>query len=69
MSLTVGRREKTPFIRHDMQKQEWQAVARILVFGYKRHGYFPLNLSSLFIALCLFGEARKAFQMISTSLI
>ena len=33
ISLTVGRKKKTPFIRHDMQKREWQAIARILVYG------------------------------------
>ena len=31
ISLSVGRREKTPFIRHDMQKREWEAIVRILV--------------------------------------
>ncbi|XP_028417887.1 uncharacterized protein LOC114542566 [Dendronephthya gigantea] len=56
MSLAVGRKEKTPFIRHDMQKREWQAIARILVYGYKNYGYFPLQLSFLFMASCLFGE-------------
>ncbi|CAB4011261.1 Hypothetical predicted protein [Paramuricea clavata] len=32
ISVAVGRREKTPFIRHDMQKREWEAIARILVY-------------------------------------
>ena len=45
MSFTVGRKEKTPFIRHDLHKREWQAIARILVYGYKKYGYFPLQLS------------------------
>lgn len=40
-SLTVGRGEKiyvirqTPFNRHDLQKPEWEGIARILVYGYK----------------------------------
>ena len=56
ISCTVGRKEKTPFIRHDLQKREWQAIARILVYGYKKYGYFPLQLSFSFMASCLFGD-------------
>ncbi|KAJ7348201.1 hypothetical protein OS493_039557 [Desmophyllum pertusum] len=55
-SLTVGSGEKIPFIRHDLQKSEWEAIARILVYGYKTVKYFPLKLSHLFLASCLFGE-------------
>ncbi|XP_022805826.1 uncharacterized protein LOC111342962 [Stylophora pistillata] len=55
-SLTVGSAEKIPFIRHDLQKPEWEAIARILVYGYKTVKYFPLKLSHLFLASCLFGE-------------
>ncbi len=67
MSLTVGRKEKTPFIRHDMQKREWQAIARILVYGYKKYGYFPLQLSFLFMASCLFGEECITLEVILAS--
>ena len=56
ISLTVGRRQKTPFIHHDMQKREWEAIARILVYGFQKYGYFPLQLSTLFLLSCLFGE-------------
>ena len=55
-SLTVGSAEKIPFIRHDLQKPEWEAIARILVYGYKTVKHFPLKLSRLFLASCLFGE-------------
>ncbi|XP_068719442.1 uncharacterized protein [Montipora capricornis] len=55
-SLTVGSGEKIPFIRHDLQKPEWETIARILVYGYKTVKYFPLKLSHLFFASCLFGE-------------
>lgn len=66
-SLTVGSRAKTPFIRHDMQKCEWEAIARILVYGYKRYGYLPLRLSSLFIASCLFGEEFITMELLLDS--
>ena len=44
-SLTVGRKAKMPFIRHDMQKHEWESFARILLSGYKKYNYFPVQLS------------------------
>jgi hypothetical protein len=55
-TLTIGGTEKTPHIRHDMQKPQWQAIARVIVYGYKIANYFPLQLSKLFILCCLFGE-------------
>ena len=67
ISLTVGRREKTPFIRHDMQKQQWEAIARILVYGYEKFKYYPLQLSSLFMALCLFGEESISEEFLLSS--
>ena len=37
-SLSVGAATKVPVIRHDYRKQEWKAVARILLYGYcKEH--------------------------------
>jgi hypothetical protein len=55
-ALSVGGDEKTPRIRHDLQKPEWQAIARVAVYGYKRVNYFPIELSQLFVISCLFGE-------------
>ncbi len=55
-SLMVGSSEKIPFIRHDLQKKEWEAVARVLVYGYQNLSYFPLKLSLTFMITCLFGE-------------
>ena len=34
-SLMIGEEERVPCIRHDYQRQEWEAIARVLVFGYK----------------------------------
>ena len=31
-SASLGDKEKVPCIRHDFQKSEWQAIARILVY-------------------------------------
>ncbi len=55
-SLAVGAQEKIPAIRHDYQKDEWEAIARILLYGYVRDGYFPLSLSLGFLVVCLFGD-------------
>ena len=43
--LIVGAQEKVPAIRHDYQRAEWQAIARILMYGYIKERYFPLPLS------------------------
>jgi hypothetical protein len=66
-SLTVGRKAKMLFICHDMQKREWEAFARILFFGYKKYKYFPIQLSPLFIASCLFGEQCITTEFLLTS--
>ena len=66
-SLTFGSGEKIPFIRHDLQKPEWEAIARILVYGYKTVKYFPISLSHLFLASCLFGEESITPDFLQTS--
>ena len=58
-SLTVGSGEKIPFIRHDLQKPEWKAIARIR--------YFPISLSHLFLASCLFEEESITPDFLLTS--
>ena len=55
-SFMVGRIEKVPFIRQDLQRPEWEVIARVLVYGFKMEKYFPLNLSKLLIAVSLFGD-------------
>lgn len=55
-ALSTGATEKVPAIRHDYQKSEWQSIARILVAGFTKIGYFPIALSRAFIASCLFPE-------------
>lgn len=55
-SASVGDKEKVPCIRHDYQKIEWEAIGRILVYGFKVAEYFPVALSNAFLASCIFGE-------------
>ena len=47
----VGASEKVPTIRHDFQNGEWEAIARILVYGYTREGHISIELSPAFLSL------------------
>ena len=55
-SLTLGDVEKVPCIRHDHQKSEWEAIGRVLAYGFKYSRYIPICLSPVFLASCLHGE-------------
>ncbi len=66
-SLTLGTQEKVPSIRHDYQKSHWQAIARVLVYGYVREKYFPIHLSPAFIAAALFGEESVSAEFLFDS--
>lgn len=55
-SLTLGDLEKVPCIRHDLQKSEWEAIGRVLTYGFKYCSYIPICLSPVFLASCLHGE-------------
>jgi len=51
-----GDKEKVPAIHHDCQKSVWETIGRILVYGFKRAGHFPMAMSKAFIVSCIFGE-------------
>ncbi|PFX23934.1 hypothetical protein AWC38_SpisGene11474 [Stylophora pistillata] len=53
-SMTIGERERVPFVRHDHFIKEWGAIGRILVKGFRSVSYFPLFLSKAFMCYCLF---------------
>lgn len=54
-SCSFGADEAVPSVRHDMAKQDWEAVGRILLYGF-RVQYFPTRLSPTFLCSFLFGE-------------
>ena len=56
MGYAVGSTEKIPYVRNDLQKPQWESIARVLVYGYLHCKYFPLSLSKLFVMSSLFGE-------------
>ena len=54
--MTIGERERVPFIRHDHFIKEWGGggIGRILVKGYISVSYFPMFLAKGFMSYCLF---------------
>ena len=48
--MTLGERERVPFVRHDYFVQEWEAVGRILVKGFVSVSYFPTFFQRLIYA-------------------
>ena len=61
-SLTVGTQEKVPCIRHELQKTQWEAIARVIVYGVKRYNYFPIFLSRAVIASVQFGGGGGGYS-------
>lgn len=56
---TLGSTFKVPCLRHDFGEQEWQSVAKIIVFGYTRTGYFPVLITKVFMEQCIYNEVRS----------
>lgn len=61
-SCTLGVEVKVPFIRHDFQEEEWQAVARLFAVGWKQASYFPVKLAVPFLEEVLYGTATSSFK-------
>ena len=57
MSLSTSATENVASVRHDYQHQEWEAIGKILVYGYYEIKYFPVTLSGVFMGSCLFEES------------
>lgn len=61
-SCTLGVEVKVPFIRHDFQCEEWQAIARVFVVGWKQAGYFPVKLAIPFLEEILYGSTTSSLK-------
>lgn len=59
---TMGGDVKVPFIRHDYQCEEWQAIARILVVGWKIARYFPVKLATPFLEEVLYSTTFSSLK-------
>ena len=55
-SYTLGDVEKVPCIRHDLQTSQWEAICRVLTYGFKYCSYIAVGLSPAFLVSCLYGE-------------
>lgn len=62
-SYMLGEDERVPSIRHDVSREKWQAIARILLKGYMQERYFPIKISKVFLCSCLFGEETVTDDM------
>ena len=62
----MGCDEVVRTVRHDMAKLQWEAVARMLLYGLRVH-YFPLRLSPVFLISVLLGEDNVSNDMLLTS--
>ncbi|XP_066925191.1 uncharacterized protein [Clytia hemisphaerica] len=51
--LMIGEGERVPYVRHDYFEDEWNVVGRIIVYGFRTLGYFPIVLSKAFVLYCL----------------
>ena len=50
---TLGRTLRVPSLRHDFGVAEWNSVARILVYGFKTFGYWPVLIAPTFMRHCI----------------
>lgn len=64
---TAGSTDKVPIIRHDLQKDQWQSIARVIIYGYSVLKYFALRISPVIICTCLFGEESLTKQFLLDS--
>ena len=65
-SLLIGENERVPFIRHDYSRYDWEAIARVLLKGYRMCQYLPLLVSKTFMSYVLFGESSISDPSILT---
>ncbi len=47
-----------------MQRDEWQALARVILYGFCMLNYYPLRLSPVIISSCFFGEEILSRQFL-----
>ena len=58
-SYFTGEKERVPFVRHDLFKNEWKAISDILMKDYYDVGYFPVMISKAFLVYSIYGEVDE----------
>ena len=66
-SCTVGEDEGIPVIGYDFQAPEWEAIARLLVKGFRQLNFFPVNLNRAFLIATIFGEREVTEKVLLDS--
>ena len=56
----IGEGERVPFVRHDLYIGDWEAMAKVLLRGYRDVQYFPVILSKSFMQFVMLEEVEDA---------
>ena len=65
VSLLIGENERVPFIRHDYSRSDWEAIARVLLKGYRMCQY-PAGIRRCFDVDMRLKQHRDVDNEIST---
>ena len=58
-SYFISEKEKVPFVRHDLFKNEWKAISDTLMKSYYDVGCFPVMISKAFLVYSIYGEVNE----------
>ena len=59
VSYFICEKERVPFVRHNLFKNEWKAISNILMKGYFDVGYFPVMISKAFLVYSIYGDVDE----------
>ena len=59
---TLGSELKVPTLRHDFEKEDWSAVARMLTFGWTVEKMLPDQLAPSFLNACFNGVNSETYE-------
>lgn len=66
---TEGEDLRVPLLSPKWQEEEWKSIGRILLKGFKDHGYYPCRLAPVFTVALIFGEGAVTDDMLYESLL
>ncbi|KAL3871862.1 hypothetical protein ACJMK2_039834 [Sinanodonta woodiana] len=58
---------RIPVLSQDYGQEEWEAVGRILIKGYKEHKYYPISLAPAFFIAVVHGDNSVTPQLLKDS--
>ena len=56
LKYTLGHDLKVPVIVHTMGMDNWKAVGKVIVVGFRQVGHFPIQMAPPFLHSCLYGN-------------